>query len=259
VKFPLRQLALFRIGPGQFRGFWARALRSIFGSTPVSSRVPHVKEFLEPQVFVDSSHPSIAHFAREAVAGIEGEKPRAIALYYAVRDTVSYDPYLDYSNPEVFRASSVLEVGRGFCGGKAALLAAAARAVGIPARPGYADVRNHMTSKKLAALVETDIFYWHSYAELFLDRRWVKCTPAFDRALCERAKIAPLEFDGMNDSLFHPFDPAGRKHMEYLQDRGAYADVPFETILAEFRQLYPRLVASGAVAGDFKAEVETSA
>lgn len=223
------------------------------------SQVPQAGEFLSPRPFVDSDHPAIREFSEQATAGIDGEKPRAIALYYAVRDAVSYDPYLDYSNPEVFRASSVLRTGHGFCCGKAALLAAAARAIGIPARPGYADVRNHMTSKKLAALVETDVFYWHSYTELFLDGKWVKCTPAFDRALCERAKIAPLEFDGENDSLFHPFDPAGRKHMEYLRDRGVYADVPFETILAEFRRLYPRLIANGAVGGDFKDDVETSA
>lgn len=211
--------------------------------------------FLSPGEFVDSEDPSIIAFAEKAVSGARGEKARAIALYHAVRDEISYNPYLDYSKQATYRASDVLKDGQGFCVGKAALLAACARAVGIAARPGYADVRNHITSKKLHDLVQTDVFYWHSYTEILVDGKWVKCTPAFDRALCERAKLAPLEFDGEHDSLFQPFDPAGRRHMEYLQDRGTYADVPVATIIAEFRRLYPRLVDSGIATGDFKQDV----
>ena len=78
-----------------------------------------------------------------------------------------------------------------------------------------------------------------------------------DKALCERAKIAPLEFDGVNDSLFHPFDAAGRRHMEYLNDRGAFADVPFEIITADFRKFYPKLVAASPSAASFRDEVST--
>lgn len=215
-------------------------------------------DFLSPAEFVDGNEPEVIRFAQDAVQGVTGDKPRAIALYHAVRDGISYNPYVDYSKQETYRASDVLKSGQGFCVGKASLLAACARAIGIPARPGYADVRNHITSKKLHDLVQTDIFYWHSYTELFLDGKWVKCTPAFDATLCARAKLAPLEFDGEHDSLFQPFDPEGRRHMEYLQDRGPYPDVPFDTIIAEFRRLYPRLVASDLPAGDFGADVEAS-
>lgn len=102
-----------------------------------------------------------------------------------------------------------------------------------------------------------DTFYWHSYTELYIDGKWVKCTPAFDAALCERAKIKPLDFDGVNDSLFHPFDPAGRRHMEYLKDRGAFEDVPFDTIVADFKRFYPKLVGGVATDADFRDEVAT--
>ena len=84
--------------------------------------------------------------------------------------------------------------------------------------------------------------------------RWVKATPAFDRALCERAGIKPLEFDGETDSLFQPFDPAGRRHMEYLKDRGQYSDVPFDIIKAEFMTSYPGLMSGNGLAGDFRSE-----
>ena len=154
-------------------------------------------------------------------------------------------PISTYLDPGVFRASAVLDAGKGFCVGKSALLAAAARATGIAARPGYADVRNHLTSPRLKVTVG-DTFYWHSYTELKVDGKWVKCTPAFDSGLCERANIAPLEFDGATDSLFQPVDLAGRRHMEYLADRGTFADVPFETIVADFKKFYPKLLAAGS-------------
>jgi transglutaminase-like putative cysteine protease len=209
--------------------------------------------FLAASEFIDADHPAIAAFVREA-APVAPARERAIALYYAVRDGIRYDVYLDYASPETFRASSVLAAGRGFCVGKAALLAAGCRAAGIPARVGYADVRNHVTSPRVRALMQGDYFSWHSYTEIKIDGRWVKATPAFDRALCERAGMAPLEFDGATDSIFHPFDAEGRRRMEYLAWRGTFADVPFATILADFRMRYPALIAAHGERGDFRAE-----
>ncbi len=213
-------------------------------------------DYLRATTFVDSDDPAIQAFARRAVGDAHTVKDKAIALYRAVRDLIQYDPYIDFLDPAEFRASAVLQAGKGFCVGKSALLAATARVCGIPARPGYADVRNHLTSQRLRDRVG-DTFYWHSYTELNIDGKWVKCTPAFDVALCERANIAPLAFDGTNDSLFHPFDQAGRRHMEYLRDRGAFADVPVETIVADFRKFYPKLVAASPSAARFRDEVTT--
>jgi transglutaminase-like putative cysteine protease len=158
------------------------------------------------------------------------------------------------SDPANFRASSVLGAGRGFCIGKSALLAACCRAVGIPARVGYADVRNHLTSRRMYEHIKSNVFLWHSYADIRIDGRWVKATPAFDLALCNRVGINPLEFDGQSDSLFQPFDRAGRRHMEYLVDRGTFDDVPFDSIQADFRAAYPGLMKTHGLAGDFHAE-----
>jgi transglutaminase-like putative cysteine protease len=115
--------------------------------------------------------------------------------------------------------------------GKAALLAAAARALGIPARVGFADVRNHLCTPRLRAWMGSDVFYFHGDAELFVRDRWVKATPAFDRALCERFGVPALPFDGVTDSLFQPCDRGGRRHLEYLRARGSYADVPAAEIM----------------------------
>jgi transglutaminase-like putative cysteine protease len=216
--------------------------------------MPPEPTYLQPTHFIDSDAPAIREFARDVSKGAQDELERVVALYRAVRDRVLYDPYVDITNPRCYRASDVLALGRAYCVGKACLLAAAARAAGIPARVGYADVRNHMTSPRLYALLGTDVFLWHSYADLYVDGRWVKATPAFNSSLCDRLGLHVLEFDGCSDSLFQQFDRAGNRHMEYVSHRGTFADVPFEEIVADFRTHYPALVAKAGLSGDFQAE-----
>jgi transglutaminase-like putative cysteine protease len=211
-------------------------------------------DLLAPGRFIDSDALAVTAFAQAQAAEAGSELDRVLRLYHAVRDGIAYDPYVDMSDPENFRASGVLAAGRGFCVGKAALLAACCRTVGIPARVGYADVRNHMTSRRMYEHIKTDVFLWHSYADIHVGGRWVKATPAFDLALCRRVGVDPLEFDGQSDSLFQPFDPSGRRHMEYLRDRGTFPDVPFETIQADFRVAYPSLMKTRGLGGDFHAE-----
>lgn len=212
-------------------------------------------EHLTPGAMVDSAQPAVVQFAA-CFGGVGEPRGQAVALYYAVRDGIAYDPYRIELSPRGFGASGCLERGYGFCVPKAALLAAAARAVGIPSRVGYADVRNHLTSRRLREMMKSDLFLFHGYTELWLEGRWVKATPASDAALCARAGILPLEFDGRADAVFHPFDASGRRHMEYVRDRGSFADVPFETIVAAWREAYPVSASWSAVPqdADFAAE-----
>jgi transglutaminase-like putative cysteine protease len=204
-----------------------------------------VSSYLSPGQYVDSAHPLVVAFSKKHTKG-NGGRERAVSLYYAVRDEIRYNPFLDFSDPEVFRASAVLEAGQGFCVGKASLLAACARAAGIEARLGFADVKNHLTTPRLAETMGSDLFIYHGYADLRIDGRWVKATPAFNLALCTRFRVKPLEFDGRADSIFHPFDEDDRRHMEYLRERGVYADVPVDDIQREFRAAYPKFYGLGA-------------
>lgn len=204
-----------------------------------------MNEDLRSATFVDSANTAVADFARKHAAG-SSPLERAVSLYYAVRDGIRYNPFLDFSDPDVFRASAVLEAGEGFCIGKAALLAAAARADGIPARVGFADVKNHLTTPRLAETMGSDLFVYHGYTALQLEGKWVKATPAFNLALCRKFRVKPLEFDGRSDSIFHPFDEDERRHMEYLRDRGSFADVPVQEIQDAFREAYPRFYRLGA-------------
>jgi transglutaminase-like putative cysteine protease len=201
-----------------------------------------VELYLEAGEFIDSSHPEVRYFAQKTTVGAANAVSRAVKLYYAVRE-ILYDPYYAGEDRSYFRASDCLRAKRGFCIPKAALLAAAAQSVGIPARVGYADVRNHLSTQKLIELIGGDLFIWHGFTELQLEGRWVKATPAFNLSLCERFGVRPLEFDGRHDSLFHEFDQGGRRHMEYVRERGHYRDVPYDTIIADFKKTYPRWLA----------------
>src|SRR6516164_4777650 len=179
---------------------------------------PDPSAALEPSAFIDSDARSVRAFADRLAGGTSPPTEKARLIYYGVRDELRYDPYRDFTDPETYRASACLAAGSGYCVGKAALFAAACRAVGIPARIGFADVRNHLATPRLRALMGSDVFVWHGYASLHLGGRWIKATPTFNIALCERFGVKPLEFDGAVDALLHPFDQAGRRHMEYVRD-----------------------------------------
>ena len=203
------------------------------------------RAYLEPTRFLDADHPVVFGFAKEAGEPHRDTIGRATALYYAVRDGIRYDAHHIDLRPGAMRASAILARGRGFCVAKAALLAAAARALGIASRLGFADVRNHLATESMRRAMQTDLFVFHGYTELWLDGRWVKATPAFDAALCRRFGAAPLEFDGRHDSLFQQVDRDGRQYMEYVRDRGVFADLPLEQIRHAFQAQYPALVAGG--------------
>ena len=199
-------------------------------------------EYLASGKYVDSTHSAVAAFAAEHAQGAN-DLARAVSLYYAVRDLIRYNPFLDFTVASAFRASDCIAAGEGFCIGKASLFAAVARAAGIPSRIGFADVKNHLTTPRLLEFMGRDEFIYHGFTELLLEGRWVKATPAFNLALCEKFRVQPLEFDGRNDSILHPFDADDRRHMEYLRYRGSFADVPVDEIRAAFREYYPRLYA----------------
>ncbi len=202
---------------------------------------PAPDDCLAPTAFVDSDHPVVTNFAREAAGDTGTDRERAVRLYYAVRDRIRYDPYRVDLSIRGLRASDVLDTGRGWCVNKAVLLAAACRAVGIPARLGYADVKNHLSTERLRQTMGTDLFIYHGYTSIFLEGRWVKATPAFNLSLCEKFKLKPLEFDGTEDSIYHPFDLSGQRHMEYLGFRGEHADVPIDDMLVQFETHYPNM------------------
>lgn len=215
-----------------------------------------MQSYLQPGRFIDSDHPTVVEFAERWRGATRDPRQQAIALYRAVRDRIRYNPYVFSRDPATLKASHALLAGESYCVPKANLLAACARHCGIPARIGLADVRNHLSTPRLLELLRSEVFAMHGYTELYLGGRWVKATPAFNEALCRVFKVAPLEFDGVHDSVFHPYNDKGERYMEYLVDHGQFADLPEQLFFGHLQRCYPHLFAVDAafMSGDLQAE-----
>jgi hypothetical protein len=67
--------------------------------------------------------------------------------------------------------------------------------------------------------------------------------------------LLPLAFDGVHDSLYHPYDRVGNQHMSYVNERGSFDDLPLAQIRAAFAETYPGMTAAGQrTEGDFAAD-----
>lgn len=208
-------------------------------------------EYLSETRYLDFGAPSVRAFAEQATAGEESEIGKAVRLFYAVRDRIRYDPFAMRLDPATYAASHVLAKGFAFCIPKAILLAAVARAVGIPAAIGLSDVVNHLTTEKLKARMGGKTYFmYHGYAVLLLEGAWVKAAPAFNIELCRRFGVHPTEFDGRSDAVLQEFDASNRRHMEYVKDHGVWSDFPFERVAADFRAFYPPIAFGEAGSGE---------
>lgn len=194
--------------------------------------------YLAPTLIIDSHHKSIQDYAMKTIGGSKEPIEVAVKLYLAVRDNILYDPYSPFYLPEHYQASEVLKRGRSFCVPKSSLLCALGRACGIPARVGFATVRNHLATKQLIDFIGSNLFVYHGFVEFYLEGKWVKATPAFNSELCRRHKVPPLEFNGRQDSLFQPYNLEKQKFMEYVEFCGIYADIPVDTIVAAWEKAY---------------------
>jgi transglutaminase-like putative cysteine protease len=202
---------------------------------------PGFEMYLQPGYYADSDHPNIREFAHSCCDQLDDPAEKAKALYYRIRDGWQYNPYDVRLDEEYNKASNFLDRSQGYCIEKANLMSAAARAVGIPTRLGFADVVNHIGTEKLEAYLGTNRLVFHGYIDLFIHGKWVKATPAFNKSLCEKLGVPALDFDAENDSIFQAFSADGTEFMEYIEDRGVFVDWPMDEFAAALKQHYGHL------------------
>ncbi|MEA3221624.1 MAG: transglutaminase family protein [Thermodesulfobacteriota bacterium] len=198
-----------------------------------------MKKYLSSTYFIDIGHPRVASMARDAVGDATTQRDKAVKLFYAVRDGIKYNPWVEAYKIETNIASHIIEYGQGYCVQKAIVLIALARHEGIPARLGLADIINHRSEGALLEAMGTNLFTCHGYAELYLDEQWIKATPAFDIEMCEKKSFPPVGFDGRGDAVFPSTDKKGRRYVEYVTFHGVFADLPFEFIMDKWEETYP--------------------
>lgn len=199
------------------------------------------RDFLSPTEFVDSEHPLVVERAGSLAGDAPSPAAAASRLFRAVRDGYRYDPYVTGLTRQQYRASRLIERSRLFCVPKAIVFAAFCRALGLPAALGFADVRNHLSTPRLVEWLRSDLFVFHGYVAVHIEGRWLKASPTFNKELCEKFGVPPLEFDGTSDALLQAYNGEGQRHMEYVNDHGLHADLPFETMCAAWAEAYPHL------------------
>ena len=194
--------------------------------------------------FLDFESSEVQALVLRTVSPGDTKTQQAIKLYYAIRDGIRYEVYGADLSRTGLRASAIIRSGTGFCVHKSLVYATCLRAVGIPSRLVFSDVRNHLASPRLCELVGGDLFRFHSLTAVHLEGRWVKATPVFNKTLCRLYQMSPLEFDGTADSLYHPFDAIGRRHMEFVHTHGDFDDFPYDLVVGGIRTAHPLLFAS---------------
>jgi len=197
-----------------------------------------MEEFLKPTVTIESNHPEIIEIADSIANFSASPQEKAISFFYFVRDNIKYDPLSASFSIEDYRASRILEKQKGYCVQKAVLLASLLRSAGIPARLAFADIINHLASENLVRLIGSNLFVYHGYVEIYLDERWIKATPTFEKEVCLANGFPIVDFDGKKDATFPPLNDEGKPFVEYVKHHGSFEDVPLEKILKAWEEAY---------------------
>ncbi|MCG6168733.1 transglutaminase-like domain-containing protein [Leptospira sp. FAT2] len=197
---------------------------------------------LKSTYYLDHDSESVRKFLERVTSSGNSPLEKLAEFYLGVRDQIRYNPYQVNDRKESYKSSTIADSKQNYCIPKSILFASGARALGFPSRIGFSDVVNHLASERLIRHLGTTTFAFHGYAEILIDGVWVKATPVFDKELCIRFGVAPLDFDGKNDTIFHSFDGEGKKFMEYVNHRGVFEDFPFEFVIQGLKDFYPNVM-----------------
>lgn len=197
--------------------------------------------YLEPTYYFDYGNEAIQGLMAEFRDPSLSDKERAIGVYLKVRDGWKYNPYHISLAREKFRASVIAGKSTGNCVEKSILLIACLRGVGIPARLHLGKVKNHIAVERLTEKFGSNELTPHGMVNICLNGKWLKASPAFNKSLCEKFKVAPLEFDGENNSFLQQYNREGNQFMEYTADYGHFEDVPVEFMKKNIKEHYPHI------------------
>jgi len=189
---------------------------------------------------MDHNHPVIRSVVRSLIGEKSQPKDVLRRLFYFVRDNCRYNMYKASWNLEDYRASKILQEGEGFCVQKSILLAALARAAEIPSRFILTAIRNHKTPPEVVAAMGSNLFFPHIFPEFYVDQRWIKLAPTFDKYLCARINVPTVEFDGENHAILLPFDFEGNPYIEYVHEYGTFEDIPWDLVSQTLPRLYDK-------------------
>jgi len=194
-------------------------------------------KYLQPTFNIDSDNEQIIGTAEKLTRECSGDTEKAIKLFYFVRDSIRYNVFMISVFKEDFKASRILEWGKGYCVQKAVLLAALGRAAGIPSRLAFAKITNHRVPLHILEKLKTNTYPRHGYNQFLLNGRWVSVTATFDRQLCRKNMLPVVEFDGQNDAVLSGMDLEGNPYIEYVEKFPPTDDLPFDWIVERISKI----------------------
>ncbi|WP_124980661.1 transglutaminase-like domain-containing protein [Nonlabens xiamenensis] len=190
--------------------------------------------------FFDLDHPVIQEIV-EDYRDLGSDTDVIRELYIKVREGWLYRPFDIGLTKSHFKASNIAQKPSGHCIDKAILYTTLLRAFEIPARLHLAKVSNHIATERLEKIIGTNELAPHGMVDVYHQGKWVKCSPAFNKELCDRYQVEVLEFDGSQDAVFQEYNRDQQLFMRYLEDYGHFSDVPFVLIKEIFKSNYPAL------------------
>jgi len=205
--------------------------------------VPHNKRdlsrYLKTSYIINWKNPCILSDVSKIIKDIpdNDDVQKAIKLFYYVRDNFRYKVTLDFTSPNILKATTTLKQGYGHCVKKAILLTAFGRAAGVPTRLHFVDLKNHLLRPEWIEKLGEKIIY-HGFVEFYLNEKWVKASPAYDKELCIRHNYYITEFNGKDDALFKSTDISGNQFMDYIKDHGTFAKVPYIRMVTTWFKYY---------------------
>ena len=209
-------------------------------------------DYLSSTYYFDYESEEIQKLLMEFKNTTLSKKEIAKRLYLKVRDSWRYYPYSLSFSKENFRASEISKKSKGHCVDKSIVLIACLRANNIPARIHLAKVKNHLGVERLIEKFGTNELTNHGMVNVYIEDKWIKLSPAFNASICKMFNVAPLDFDGENDSVFQEFNQEGNLFMEYIEDYGHFEDVPVEFMFKNAREHYPHIFDTGSNQTEFE-------
>ena len=197
-----------------------------------------MQDYLQASLEIDCNHPAIIELSERLTRDCSTASDKAVKLFNYVRDECHYNMYATTGEREAYLSSTILASGQGWCLQKAILLASLGRAAAIPSRLILVSIRNHKSPPEAVEFMGTNVFSPHAYNHFFLNNHWVKAAATFDREICQRIQVATVEFDGLNDAILPATDLNGQPYIEYLEEYGYFAEIPWEMIIENSYKLY---------------------
>lgn len=196
------------------------------------------KRYLRNTFYLDFNDPKIQKLI-EPFRELNTTQEKIASLYLKVRDSWRYSPFVIGLTEEHYVASVIYDKKEAHCIDKAILLVTGLRGLGIPSRLHLAKVSNHIAAERLEEQLGTNELAPHGLVDVYFNGHWRKCSPAFNKELCDKYNVDVLDFDGTEDSVLQEYNRNHTKFMEYLEDYGYFEDVPLDYIKSIFQNHYP--------------------